>query len=394
MAEVEKTALAGDSEAHLDVISKYDPEFRFRTLTGIMVKIAVIMTQILSIFHIYTAGFGVLQEWRHRAFHLAFVLPLSYFYYSIRKTDTEGRKFFIYDIIYGIIGSAVTTAIFREILELSATRSAILAVISFCLVIYFKRREYWQGKLIGYSDFAIFTGMLAGFFLGVYKAYYSINFHQVFNQPNMTLLFWSVLLFATLLVLVLIFLLRWIQALVPIFTTGKFNYQRDNIPYFDVFMALFAAAFSVFIFLEYNSLVFRAGVPLKLDLFIGGMAIILILEGARRSIGPPLPIISIFVLINCYLGPYFLNIPGLSFFAHRGYSIDRIIEHMFLGTEGIYGIPLGVVATFVFHFVLFGIFIAKTGLGQLFMDLAMALAGWSAGGPAKVAVISSGFMGS
>jgi TRAP transporter 4TM/12TM fusion protein len=67
---------------------------------------------------------------------------------------------------------------------------------------------------------------------------------------------------------------------------------------------------------------------------------------------------------------------------------------MFLGTEGIYGIPLGVVATFVFHFVLFGIFISKTGLGQLFMDLAMALAGWSAGGPAKVAVISSGFMGS
>jgi len=67
---------------------------------------------------------------------------------------------------------------------------------------------------------------------------------------------------------------------------------------------------------------------------------------------------------------------------------------MYLGTEGIYGIPLGVVATFVFHFVLFGIFISKTGLGQFFMDCAMAIAGWSAGGPAKVAVISSGFMGS
>jgi len=140
--------------------------------------------------------------------------------------------------------------------------------------------------------------------------------------------------------------------------------------------------------------VLRAGLPTKIDMVVGAFAMILILEGARRSTGPALPIISFLVLINCYLGPYFLEIPGLSFFAHRGYSIDRIIEQMYLGTEGIYGIPLGVVATFVFHFVLFGIFISKTGLGQLFMDMAMSLAGWSAGGPAKVAVISSGFMGS
>jgi TRAP-type uncharacterized transport system fused permease subunit len=67
---------------------------------------------------------------------------------------------------------------------------------------------------------------------------------------------------------------------------------------------------------------------------------------------------------------------------------------MYLGIAGIFGIPLGVVATFVFHFVLFGIFISKTGLGQLFIDLAMAIAGGSVGGPAKVSVISSGFLGS
>ena len=127
---------------------------------------------------------------------------------------------------------------------------------------------------------------------------------------------------------------------------------------------------------------------------MGGFAILLVLEAARRSIGAPLPIVAVLVLINCYLGPYFLDIPGLDIFAHRGYPISRIVDYMYLGTEGIFGIPLGVVATFVFHFVLFGLFISRTGLGQLFIDIAMSLAGWSAGGPAKVAVISSGFFGS
>ena len=166
------------------------------------------------------------------------------------------------------------------------------------------------------------------------------------------------------------------------------------VPYFDVFCALMASIVSIYIFLEYNALVYRAGMPTRIDMLMGAFAVFLVLEGTRRSIGAPLAIIAVVVLVNCYLGPYFLDIPGLSFFAHRGYSIERIIEHMYLGTEGIFGIPLGVVATFVFHFVLFGIFISKTGLGQLFIDLAMALAGGTAGGPDKVSVISSGFLGS
>ncbi|OIP91391.1 MAG: hypothetical protein CO013_05350 [Syntrophobacterales bacterium CG_4_8_14_3_um_filter_58_8] len=394
MAEGQRTVSAGDTLNEIDVISKYDPELRFRKLTGITLKITIIMTQILSIFHIYTAGFGVLQEWRHRAFHLAFVLPLVYFYYSIRKPKPEKTISLVYDLIYGLLGSSLITAIFREILKLTMIQSALLALISFVLLLYFKRREFWQGRPVVYVDFVIFSAMLAGFSFALFKAYHSIAFLQVFRQPNMTLLFWSILLFATLLVLTLLFIFKWLQAVASMIAAGAFNYQNDDIPYFDVFMALFASAFSVFIFLEYNSLVTRAGLPLEMDLVIGGLAFVLILEGARRSIGPALPLIAFLVLVNSYLGPYFLDVPGLSFFAHRGYSIERIIEHMFLGTEGIYGIPLGVVATFVFHFVLFGIFISKTGLGQLFIDLAMALAGWSAGGPAKVAVISSGFMGS
>ena len=154
-----------------------------------------------------------------------------------------------------------------------------------------------------------------------------------------------------------------------------------------------ASLVSIYIFVEFHNIGMRAGSPTTRS-SSWALAILFVLEGARRSIGAPLPIIAILVLINCYLGPYFLKIPGLTLFAHRGYSVSRIIDYMYLGTEGIYGIPLGVVATFVFHFVLFGLFISRTGLGQLFMDLAMAIAGGTPGGPAKVAVVSSGMFGS
>jgi len=378
----------------IEEIAKYDPEFRFRKLTGITLKLAFFMTQVLSIFHIYTAGFGVFQEWRHRAFHLAFVLPLVFFLYTIRKDKTESRKHLVYDVIYGIIGAAIAGAMFREILELSGYATFILSAAVFLFVIYFKRREFLSNRIFVYVDFVIFTIMIVVLAWGARLGFQYMHLRESFDNSGISLFFWSVFLFGVFFSMILLFAVQWFRALLALVKSADFGYKQDNIPYFDVFLAILASFISVYIFLEFNSLVIRAGLPLKMDVVVGAFAILLVLEGARRSIGPPLPIISLFVLLNCYLGPYFIDIPGLSFFAHRGYSIQRIIEHMYLGTEGIYGIPLGVVATFVFHFVLFGIFISKTGLGQFFMDCAMAIAGWSAGGPAKVAVISSGFMGS
>ncbi len=377
-----------------DEIAKYDPEFRFRKLSGLTLKLTFAMMIILSLFHLHTAGFGVLQEWRHRAFHLAFVLPLVYFLYTIRKADTTGRKHFIFDLLYGFISALLATTLFREIFHLGNGAAVLLAVVSFFLVFYFKRRQFWEKRAFLYLDLAIFTVMMGSLIFAAVAAAGAIDFKEAFKDLNVTLVFWSLLLFASFLSVIALFSLQWLWVIWTVATGRPVEYQRDNIPYFDVFLAIFASAISVYIFLEFNSLAPRAGLPSQADLVVGGFAFLLILEGARRSIGPTLPIIAILVLANSYLGPYFLDIPGLSFFAHRGYSVERIIEHMFLGTEGIFGIPLGVVATFVFHFVLFGIFISKTGLGQLFIDLAMALAGWSAGGPAKVAVISSGFMGS
>ncbi|MCP4748898.1 MAG: TRAP transporter permease [Desulfobacteraceae bacterium] len=375
-------------------IKKYDPEMRFRQISGFSLKLVFVMTLILSLFHIYTAGFGVLQEWRHRAFHLAFVLPLVFMFYTIRKKNTEGKKHFIHDIIYALIGSTLLAVMFHEIFKLETGAILATGIAAFCFVLYFKRREFLSPKLTLTVDLPIFTIMAGSLVWIILWGIKNIDYGVAFQDLNATMFFWSVFLFGTLAALIFIFIIQWIYTIFAAFNRKSVNYVNDNIPYFDVFFAVLAAIASIYIFLEFNSLVFRAGLPVKADLVVGCFAILLVLEGARRSVGPPLPLIAFIVLINCYLGPYFFDIPGLSFFAHRGYSVHRIIEHMYLGTEGIFGIPLGVVATFVFHFVLFGIFISKTGLGGLFMDLAMAVAGGTVGGPAKVSVVSSGFLGS
>ncbi len=381
-------------EEDVEVISKYDPEMRFRQLSGLSLKLVFAMTIVLSIFHIYTAGFGVLQEWRHRAFHLAFVLPLVFMFYSMRKPGTNLKKHLVHDIIYALIGTSLLSVMLAEILELSTAATLLTAVLSFAFILYFKRRELLDGRLAMMIDFPVFTLMVAGLGGLIIVGLRTIDFGLAFKDLNASLLFWSIFLFLAFSALTLLFILQWLHAAGTLIRHKRVDYVHDQIPYFDVFFAIMASIVSVYIFLEFNGLVLRSGLPLKTDLVVGCFAILLILEGTRRSVGPPLAVIAFVVLVNCYLGPYFLDIPGLSFFAHRGYSVSRIVEHMYLGTEGIFGIPLGVVATFVFHFVLFGIFISKTGLGQLFMDLAMAVAGGTIGGPAKVSVVSSGFLGS
>ena len=381
-------------DERVEEVAKYDPEMRFRQLSGLSLKLVFIMTVVLSIFHIYTAGFGVLQEWRHRAFHLAFVLPLVFMFYSIRKEGTRGKKNLACDLIYAFIGTSLFAIMLHDILSLSVLQTLSTVIITFLFIFYFKRREFFDDRLALLIDFPVFTLMLAGLGCLIAFGIRNIDFGYAFKDLNATLLFWSIFLFAAFFALSLLFLLQWLYIAGAVINRKKVKYIHDNIPYFDVFFAILSTIISVYIFIEFNGLVLRAGLPTQTDLIVGSFAILLVLEGTRRSVGPPLALIAYFVLINCYLGPYFLEIPGLSFFAHRGYTVSRIIEHMYLGTEGIFGIPLGVVATFVFHFVLFGIFISKTGLGQLFMDLAMAVAGGTVGGPAKVSVVSSGFLGS
>ncbi|MCZ8261896.1 MAG: TRAP transporter permease [Beijerinckiaceae bacterium] len=154
--------------------------------------------------------------------------------------------------------------------------------------------------------------------------------------------------------------------------------------------ALFLAAVvsSLYVPWIFHDLVFRVGNPMPMDVFMGSLAILVLIEATRRAIGWPLPIIAIVLMLYAMAGP---SLPGI--FAHPGNSWKAIVNHLYLTSQGVYGIALGVVATYVFHYVLFGVLATRVGLGKLFIDLAMALAGRFSGGPAKVSIFASGLFG-
>ena len=166
------------------------------------------------------------------------------------------------------------------------------------------------------------------------------------------------------------------------------NADRKKLPWYDcVLAALFFCVVAYFI-LNYKALQFRAGAYTMLDTVMAGLGIVLVLAACWRVVGPPIVIIAscffAYGMVGKYMG---------SFLQHRGFSLKRIITHLFITTEGIIGNPLGVCSTYIFLFILFGAFLEKTGIGQFFIDLANSLAGWAAGGPAKVAVLSSALQG-
>ncbi|WP_417409956.1 TRAP transporter permease [Hoeflea sp.] len=139
---------------------------------------------------------------------------------------------------------------------------------------------------------------------------------------------------------------------------------------------------------EYTELLLRAGDPLTRDIVLGVIALGTVFAAAWVIMGPALPIISGAFLAYCLFGEY-LPAP----FDHRGYDFAQVIDHMAYGTEGIYGIPVFVSSSFIFLFILFGSFLEKAGMIQLFTDVSLGLVGHKRGGAAKVSVISSGLMG-
>lgn len=162
--------------------------------------------------------------------------------------------------------------------------------------------------------------------------------------------------------------------------------KKLHIP--DLLLAILAGLSPIYIITQYQELVLRAGTLTETDLIVGVIGVVLVIEAARRVVGIPIVCVVLFFLAYGFLGPY---APGM--LAHRGLNLDQLIGHLYFTTEGVFGIPLGVSSTFIFLFILFGAYLESTGLGQFFIDLANALAGWARGGPAKVAVLSSGLMG-
>ncbi len=165
--------------------------------------------------------------------------------------------------------------------------------------------------------------------------------------------------------------------------------RRDRIQWYDFILIGLAIILCFYILTNIHELVWRAGNPNSTDVFLGVILILLTLEATRRAVGKPLMFVAIFFLLYALvLGPY---MPGR--FAHGTFSVRRVAYYLYLTDAGIFGTPLGVSANFVYLFILFGSILNKTGAGKFFIDFATALTGYTRGGPAKAAVVSSGMMG-
>ena len=157
----------------------------------------------------------------------------------------------------------------------------------------------------------------------------------------------------------------------------------------DLILVAMSVAVGAYIFIDLNGIFDRQGDWSQWDITVGIVLVLLVLEATRRVIGLNLTCIASGFLLFGYFGPYMPDI-----LVHKGYSIERMATTLSLTTEGIFGLPTGVAATFVFIFILFGSFLEKTGAGNFFIDMAYSITGRFSGGPAKTAVVASGFMGS
>ncbi len=255
------TAMALDERKLQELEEKFDPEIRFRPTVPPATWLVMALLIALSLFHYYTAGFGLLRETTHRGVHMAFVLGLIF------------------------------------------------------LVFPRSRRTYDSPVAAGW------------------------------HSPG-------------------------------------------GVPLTDWALAIACALSVLYIPWVFDDLAFRVGNPDTLDVVMGSVLFLTLLEATRRSMGWPLPLIALGFTAYAMAGPLF---PGL--LKHAGSSWSQMINHQYLTSQGIYGVAIGVVATYVFHFVLFGVLATRIGLGQLFLDIAATIAGRYAGGPAKVSVFGSAMFG-
>ncbi|VVN98893.1 TRAP transporter permease [Pseudomonas fluorescens] len=174
------------------------------------------------------------------------------------------------------------------------------------------------------------------------------------------------------------FVLALVFLFFPAFKDSKSTFLID-IP-----LVLAALASGIYLYFSFDDLVYRIGDPTGIDLIIGGVTLVVLLEATRRTVGWVMTLLALIALVYSYFGRY-LPEP----FGHSGRDMERIVTQMFYSTEGIYGVPLGVAATYVFLFILFGSFMEKCGVGNIFINLANAFAGKYQGGPAKVGIIAT-----
>jgi TRAP transporter 4TM/12TM fusion protein len=163
---------------------------------------------------------------------------------------------------------------------------------------------------------------------------------------------------------------------------------RDRVPLLDWAFAAVGAFTALYLIIFYRELALRPGNPTQLDVAIGVAGLLLLLEATRRAVGLPMAVLAVLFLAYAMAGPYLPDV-----IAHKGASVPRIVSHMWMVTEGVFGIALGVSVSFIFVFVLFGSLLDRAGGGNYMMQVSFALLGHLRGGPAKVAVVSSALNG-
>jgi TRAP-type uncharacterized transport system fused permease subunit len=147
----------------------------------------------------------------------------------------------------------------------------------------------------------------------------------------------------------------------------------------DIILVAILVWSGIYLIVNFEDLAWRQGMPTQLEVWMGLLCLVVVIEMARRTMGWPLPILSVFFIIYGIYGPYF------GYFSHRPYSLERISSQLFLTTEGVFGLPIGVSASFILLFILFGAFLNLSGAGEFFFDLAYAMAGRRRSGPAQAA---------
>ncbi len=153
--------------------------------------------------------------------------------------------------------------------------------------------------------------------------------------------------------------------------------SRKKMVWYDVVFALASLAVAAYVWGNYIDFINRMGSPNLMDVIMGTLLIVLVLEASRRISGWPLVILSLLFILYGLVGR---SLPGI--LTHRGYNWSKLVNHIFINTEGIYGTSVDVAASYIFLFILFGSVMNKSGMGKFFNDLALAFAGSSQGGPA------------
>jgi len=427
---------------------RYDPEMAFRQTSGVARWLVVGLLFSLSMFHYYTAGFGVLEHHWHVGVHLAFVLGLIFIVYTahrggespgqvagtapgtpIRWTDVV-KTGTVALFVYGMLGGTVATSLF----------------LFFILLIHFSRRHA-ESQGFGDSTTAdhVLAGVMALFALHTIGASMGLIGENLWGEngaPPPIRLGLAMMMIALIIeaqrrmpIVILMFVVcayyygggaggvTWGLAakgqglitavslvslgiaLEPI-VRGLVRPDQEElkardaargggVPVYDWLLLVLIAFSSMYVAITYDGfhgildeLNFRIGDPTLMDVMMGTAMVLIVVESARRTSGIALPIITnIFVMYSLF-GTYF-NYP----LVNPGTSWPALMDHLYLKGEGVNGRPVFVIATYVFHFVLFGMVAIRVGLGQLFIDVAHCVAGRFAGGPAKVSVLASGLMG-